>query len=383
MRKITSFLFCALVALLSTLNLQLSTVHAQGTAFLYQGRLNDGGSPAAGNYDLRFQIYDAVTNGSAVSVPRTNSAIAVASGLFTVTLDFGPGIFTGPNRWLDIGVRTNGNVGAFTLLFPRQPVLPVPYAIFANTASNLVGSLAAAQLNGTLPASAFLGYTNTVTLTNGGNIFGGNGAGLTNLNGSQISSGTVADARLSANVALLNTNQTFTGSNIFTGFNTFPGTNNFTGANTFTNLYGNSFSGSFFGNGLVGWIVTNGTVIQAQIDHGYLLTNSLLVTVKLPPTPVIGDIVRISGAGASGWGVLQNAGQSIIGNFSGFTNSSWVQSGAPSGNWAAIAASGDGTKMVAAANGGGTTALYNSTDSGKTSAMATSLAVVDFSKAWA
>ena len=32
-----------------------------------------------------------------------------------------------------------------------------------------------------------------------------------------LTSGTVADARLSANVALLNTNQTFTGSNIFTG----------------------------------------------------------------------------------------------------------------------------------------------------------------------
>ena len=29
---------------------------------------------------------------------------------------------------------------------------------------------------------------------------------------------------------------------------------------------GNSFSGSFFGNGLIGWIVTNGTAFQAQID---------------------------------------------------------------------------------------------------------------------
>jgi hypothetical protein len=38
------FLTLALLAL-STLNLQLSTAHAQGSAFSYQGRLNDGGSP--------------------------------------------------------------------------------------------------------------------------------------------------------------------------------------------------------------------------------------------------------------------------------------------------------------------------------------------------
>jgi len=34
--------------------------HAQGTAFTYQGRLNDGANPASGIYDLRFAIYDAL-----------------------------------------------------------------------------------------------------------------------------------------------------------------------------------------------------------------------------------------------------------------------------------------------------------------------------------
>jgi len=262
---------------------------------MYQGRLNAGGSPATGNYDFTFSLYLTNQTGTVAAGPITNSAVAVSSGLFTTTLDFGPGIFKGLNYWLQIAVRTNG-VGSFTNLTPRQPLLPVPYAIFANSASNLLGSLAATQLSGTLPASAFVGYTNTVTLTNSGNLFGGtfsgNGANLANLNASQLAGGTVADARLSTNVALLNGNQKFTGTNTFTG------TDYFTGANTFTNLYGNSFSGSFFGNGLVGWIVPTGTVVQASIDTGYLLTDSLLMTVKLPATPVIGDIVRISGAGA-------------------------------------------------------------------------------------
>jgi hypothetical protein len=349
-RKIICQLFCLLLSWCAA-----GTLRAQGTAFLYQGRLNDGGSPATGNYDLAFSLYPASLNGLLAAAPITNTAVAVSSGLFTTTLDFG-GIFKGTNYWLQIAVRTNGAV-TFTNLTPRQPLLPVPYAIFANSASNLVGNLPATQLSGTLPASAFTGYTNTVTLTNSGNFFGGafsgNGTNLVNLNASQLTGGTVADSRLSSNVALLNTNQTFTG------------TNNFNGANTFTNLNGNSFSGSFFGNGLVGWLVPTGTVVQTTIDTGYLLTNSLQVSVKLPPTPAIRDIVRISGAGSGGWFVSQNASQSIIGNFSGFANSPWLPSSAPVLNWAAIASSSDGTKMVAAPVTAAKN-LYISIDSGKT-----------------
>jgi hypothetical protein len=344
-KKIICWLFCLLLA-----SGTVGVLHAQGTAFTYQGRLNDGGSVANGTYDLTFSLYLTNQTGTLAAQPITNLTVAVSSGLFTTTLDFGSAVFTGTNYWLQIAVRTNG-AATFTILTPRQPLLPVPYAIFANSASNLLGTLASTQLSGTLPASAFVGYTNTVTLTNSGNSFGGtfsgNGTNLVNLNASQLTGGTVADARLSTNVALLNTNQTFTG------------------ANTFTNLYGNSFAGTFFGNGLVGWVATNGTAIQAQIDHGYLLTSPQLVAVKLPATPVAGDIVRISGAGAGGWFVSQNANQSIIGNFSGFANSPWLQSSAATLNWATLTSSSDGTKMVAGANGAGNP-LFISTDSGKT-----------------
>jgi hypothetical protein len=347
-RKIICRLLCVLFALCV-----VEIIRAQGTAFMYQGRLNDGGSPATGNYDLRFQVYDAVTNGNAVGFPLTNSAVAVSNGLFTTTLDFGAGIFTGTNYWLQVGVQTNGLTNAFVALSPRQPVLPVPYAIFANTASNLLGTLAAAQLSGTLPASAFAGYTNTVALTNGANLFNGtfngtfsgNGTNLVNLNASQLTGGTVADARLSANVPLLNGNQTFTGANIF------------------TNMAGNSFSGSFFGNGLVGWIVTNGTAFQAQIDHGYVLTNSQLVTVTLPTSPNPGDIVRISGAGAGGWQIKENSGQSVLGNFASYNNTYQV-SLQNANNYSDVAASFSGTRMYAVGNG--ITGVSASSDSGRT-----------------
>ena len=151
---------------------------AQGTAFSYQGHLNDNGSPANGIYDLRFTVCDALTNGDILAGPVTNSATGVSNGLFTVTLDFGGGVFTGPARWLQLDVQTNGN-GTFTTLLPRQPILPTPYAIMAGTASNLSGTLPASQLSGL--AGNFMASNITFT----GSITG-DGSGLTNLNASAI-----------------------------------------------------------------------------------------------------------------------------------------------------------------------------------------------------
>ena len=171
----------ALLALLSTINPQLSAA-SLGTAFTYQGKLAEGGNPANGSYDLEVALYADASGGVAVAGPFTNSPVAVTNGLFTVTLDFGAGVFTGAGRWLAISVRTNGS-GSFVLLSPRQPILPAPYAIMANTASNLLGTLPVASLTGVVP----LAQLPAVVLTNNesgvslSGTFSGNGGGLTNL----------------------------------------------------------------------------------------------------------------------------------------------------------------------------------------------------------
>jgi hypothetical protein len=113
-------------------------LHAQGTAFTYQGRLDSGTNPAAGSYDFTFAVFNAATGGAQSGVTLTNPAIAVSNGLFTTMIDFG-GIFSGTNYWLAVGVRTNGN-GAFTALSPRQPLTPVPYAIYAPNAGTSVSA---------------------------------------------------------------------------------------------------------------------------------------------------------------------------------------------------------------------------------------------------
>src|SRR5712671_809956 len=123
-----------LAALLSlaTLSLQPATLHAQGTAFTYQGQLRDGLAPANGSYDLTFSLFGVSSGAGQVGSSLTNSATGVTNGLFTVTLDFGAN-FPGADRWLEIAVRTNGG-GAFSTLTPRQPITAAPYAI---TAGNL------------------------------------------------------------------------------------------------------------------------------------------------------------------------------------------------------------------------------------------------------
>ena len=153
---------------------------SQGTAFTYQGRLNDANGPATGIYDLRFGIYDAASGGTQVGSTLTHSATAVSNGLFTVTLDFG-NQFNGADRWVEIGVRTNGG-GALTALAPRQPLTPAPYAIYSANAGS-ASSVSAANISGTIALTQLPGtiLTNNATgVTLNGN-FTGNGGGLTNV----------------------------------------------------------------------------------------------------------------------------------------------------------------------------------------------------------
>jgi hypothetical protein len=109
------------------------SVQAQTTALTYQGRLNSGGVPANGVYDLQFTLYDAGLGGNPVGSPVALAAVSVTNGLFTVALDFGSGVFTGAALWLEVGVRPTGN-GSFVILAPRQGVTASPYALYAPTA---------------------------------------------------------------------------------------------------------------------------------------------------------------------------------------------------------------------------------------------------------
>jgi hypothetical protein len=164
----------------------INAAFGQGTAFTYQGRLNDGGNPANGHYDLRLRIASDPLGNNYPGTILTNN-VPISNGLFTVSADFGANLFTGSNYWLEVDVRTNGGSN-YTTLNPLQPLTATPYAIYAGSAGNVTGPVAAMQLTGTVPSSALAGvYSSAVTLSNAGNSFVGNGAGLTNLSAWRLS----------------------------------------------------------------------------------------------------------------------------------------------------------------------------------------------------
>jgi len=108
-----------------------------GDGFAYQGRLSEGGQPANGTYDLRFIAYDAEPGGTQVGTTETKEDVQVVNGLFTVTLNFGAGVFNGDARWLDIAVRHGNETGIFTTLSPRQPISSSPYSLYAKAAGSI------------------------------------------------------------------------------------------------------------------------------------------------------------------------------------------------------------------------------------------------------
>jgi hypothetical protein len=345
------FYFTALAALVfSAINLP-----AQTTAFTYQGVLNNGSNAVTGDYDFRFQIYNA---GSAViAKPLTNAPVGVTNGLFTVLLNFETNVFDGSLRTLEIGVRlynTNVTTNAYAVLSPRQALTSVPYAIQALNASNavaLTAPLSVNNLTGTIPNSQLSGnvailtndvtFSGTVTASN----FIGSGSGLTNLSTTNLI-GTISNAQLSASVALQSNPDL-----------------HFVGTVSATN-----FAGS--GHGLTNvpgaciWVTATGAVVQAQSSMGYLCTNDVNpVTIQLPASNSIGDTFRVAGVGGAGWIVAQTNGQVILaGNLSDSVGATWTARESTR-NWSAVASSADGTKLAATVKGG---QIYLSTNSGAT-----------------
>ncbi|MCP4708116.1 MAG: tail fiber domain-containing protein [Planctomycetes bacterium] len=102
-----------------------------GTAFTYQGRLNDGGTLADGQYDFAFELYSTAAGVGLIATTPVFEDINVYDGRFTLILDFGVSAFPGAARWLQIGIRPGATTDPFTPLSPRQELTPSPYALFA------------------------------------------------------------------------------------------------------------------------------------------------------------------------------------------------------------------------------------------------------------
>jgi hypothetical protein len=122
-------------------------------------------------------------------------------------------------------------------------------------------------------------------------------------------------------------------------------------------------------NGVAGaditWVDVTGTSQQAQSNTGYLADNAARVTITLPGSPAVGDLVRVSGAGAGGWIIAQNAGQAIRTEGIPTDANGWIAQAASGQRlWQSIASSSDGSHL--AATGGNSDYIYTSGDAGVT-----------------
>jgi hypothetical protein len=60
-----------------------------------------------------------------------------------------------------------------------------------------------------------------------------------------------------------------------------------------------------------GWVEVTGTTQDMAVNTGYIANNAALVSLRLPLTSALGDVLSIAGKGVGGWRVTQQTSQQI------------------------------------------------------------------------
>lgn len=60
------------------------------------------------------------------------------------------------------------------------------------------------------------------------------------------------------------------------------------------------------------WDVITSTSANMMGNTGYITNNASTVTLLLPASSTVGEIIRVAGQGAGGWSIAQGTGQSIV-----------------------------------------------------------------------
>jgi hypothetical protein len=172
------------------------------------------GNTSPANYDIIFRIFDASSSGNLKWAEK--QTVTIDKGQFSVILGEGAAngsdprgpldtVFTAPDasdRFIEVTVKINNTD---VTIAPRLRLVTSPYSFLAKNATGVVGADGAVLMASTAPNSMTVGGQLTAT------SFVGNGAGLTGLtagqipvlDASKITTGTLADARLSGNVPIM------------------------------------------------------------------------------------------------------------------------------------------------------------------------------------
>lgn len=227
----------------------------------------------------------------------------------------------------------------------------------------------------TVAVSSSPTFSGTVTA----NLFSGSGASITSLNGTNVSSGTVADARLSSNVALLDrSSQTFTGSSQL-----FKNTSNSTTAfrvqdsssNTLFNVDTTNGAVSITGktpasgNAATALTVTgaNGLTASAGTNGGGLSFTAGTGGTGISTTGGNGGSISITAGDGGFYGSTQDAAGvgGDVNITAGQAGSGYVNGGSVKLNAYSTAFGGGGNIIMQTVSGAGSVLIGTSTASGK------------------
>ena len=115
-------------ALVAAFTFALASAPAMAQNFTYQGKLQDAGSPASGNFDMQFQVFPVAVGGLQIGVTDTRLGVPVVDGLFSTEVSAISGAAIGPDLFLAIAIRPAGSPGAFTPIPPRTRITVAPLA---------------------------------------------------------------------------------------------------------------------------------------------------------------------------------------------------------------------------------------------------------------
>jgi hypothetical protein len=171
------------------------------TVIPYQGRLSDpstGDAVTDGNYTMTFRLYDVATGGSALWTETKD--VAVQGGVFSTALGdsaaLSHNLFNGQALWLGVKVGTDEEAT------PRQQILPVAYALSLVPGAVIRSSGSTTGLRVTTTGSGdALQVSGPTSLDGNLSVTGSLSGGSHNHSGADIASGTVAEARIHTSIA--------------------------------------------------------------------------------------------------------------------------------------------------------------------------------------
>ncbi len=99
-----------------------------------------GGQPCNGKFDVQVRMFDEAFGGNQLGTTLEKEGVDVANGVANIKLEFGPHLFDGKPRYLEVAISSSGAFKAFFQMETRQPVQIAGMSQFAAVAGRVLNA---------------------------------------------------------------------------------------------------------------------------------------------------------------------------------------------------------------------------------------------------